>query len=419
MLPAFQKSLQEILRLVSSAPRRHRSQGRFLFKNRLNVDQVPLPFVVGDYEHTIEEKGAQNVWIRQPGSGLEKRQANLQIAIRAGKDAEGNNLSQPPIAILFRGTGKRIPESERAAYHPDVHVYFQKCAWVDRDVAVRWLEGTMIPWINENLQGEESVFFADNLDAQIQPEYTSMGREVKRDVDHMQNEWLEIPENLERWESNNLTASNRRILMTWWAGDGYKRACGRVNIDRYFEKSGCKITVTGDGDGNINPEGIETFVFDRPVIPSVLVETPSQGVLQAASHEQIEAEVQEREIQMQQREIQMQQEEDEEEFEGEDEDSEDEGEQKWFVPARYSAIKETPDCEVSAASVGKHLVFKFGTVGWCHGWVTKFYPAHRRGYNVEIAYGDGDRRDHILHLDKYALGDTTCVGSWCLLKAVV
>eukprot|EP00854_Cymbomonas_tetramitiformis_P000961 gene961-1477_t len=105
------------------------------------------------------------------------------------------------------------------------------------------------------------------------------------------------------------------------------------------------MTVTGDGDCCITPEGVEQFVFDRPVIPSVLVETPSQGVLQAASHEQIEAEVQEREIQ-------MEQEEDEEELEGEDEDSdEDEGEQKWFVPAQYLAVKETPECEACTTVV--------------------------------------------------------------------
>eukprot|EP00854_Cymbomonas_tetramitiformis_P027108 gene27108-33347_t len=37
-------------------------KGRFLFKHRLNVDQVPLPFVVGDYDHTIDERGAKDVW---------------------------------------------------------------------------------------------------------------------------------------------------------------------------------------------------------------------------------------------------------------------------------------------------------------------------------------------------------------------
>ncbi|KAK3279245.1 hypothetical protein CYMTET_12859 [Cymbomonas tetramitiformis] len=123
--PLAEKQLSSEIR----ARRARGRKGRFLFKHRLNVDQVPLPFVVGDYDHTIDERGAKDVWVRQPGaSGLEKRQATLQICIRAGVDSEGKNLPQPPVAIWFRGTGKRISDAEKAAYHPDVHVYWQKCA---------------------------------------------------------------------------------------------------------------------------------------------------------------------------------------------------------------------------------------------------------------------------------------------------
>ena len=52
-------------------------------------------------------------WISQPGAGLEKRQCTLQLCSRAdGK--------QPRIAIIFRGTGKRIRQDEKDAWHPDV-----------------------------------------------------------------------------------------------------------------------------------------------------------------------------------------------------------------------------------------------------------------------------------------------------------
>eukprot|EP00854_Cymbomonas_tetramitiformis_P029518 gene29518-36770_t len=133
------------------------------------------------------------------GSGLEKRQATLQIGLRAGVDDLGNNLPQPPIAIIFRGTGKRISEAEKRAYDPRVLVYFQKCAWVDRTTAIEWQNGTLIPWLNEHIPHEES----------------GAGREVKHDVDY-EDEWLEDGENLQKWENNELTASDRRILMTWW-----------------------------------------------------------------------------------------------------------------------------------------------------------------------------------------------------------
>ena len=44
--------------------------------NRYNVDQVPLPFVV-DPGTTYATVGNKKVWVSQPSSGLDKRQATL------------------------------------------------------------------------------------------------------------------------------------------------------------------------------------------------------------------------------------------------------------------------------------------------------------------------------------------------------
>ncbi|KAK3273295.1 hypothetical protein CYMTET_18458 [Cymbomonas tetramitiformis] len=392
------------------------SMGRFRFQNRFNVDQVPLPFVVGDFEHTIDDKGAKDVWIRQPGSGLEKRQATLQICIRAGKTLEGKNLPQPRIAILFRGTGKRISEAEKTAYHPDVDVYWQKCAWVDRPVAIEWQNGTLIPFLNEHLANEESVVFADNLDAQIQPEYLEnqkvngralgwsllkdgtfwsqpidlgLGREIKRDVDYVQDEWLEEPENLEKWEGT-MSASDRRILMTHWAGCGYKRTCERISFDRYFAKSGCKLTVTGEGDNEINPEGLSVFTFDR-LSCGALVENPVQGNIQPATHAEMEAATQVEELEEEREELSE---------EGSDDNGDDEAE-RFYVPDGYTLLKDPPaEEQLNFCLIGWHVMYKWNGVGWCHGWIKKFYPKHRRGYNFEVLYEDGDRRDHTLVLKK-------------------
>ncbi|KAK3253487.1 hypothetical protein CYMTET_37255 [Cymbomonas tetramitiformis] len=405
-------------------------KGRFLFKHRLNVDQVPLPFVVGDYDHTIDDKGTKDVWVRQPGSGLEKRQATLQICLRAGVDCDGRNLPQPPLAIWFRVTGKRITDAEKAAYHPDVHVYWQKCAWVDRPSSIEWQNGTLLPWLNANIPVDESVIFADNLDAQIQAPYLAnqkekgralgwsllkggthwsqpidqgAGREVKRDVDYEQNEWLELPENLEKWESNALTASDRRILMTWWGGNGYARTINRVNINRYFEKTGCLMSVTGAGDEGINPEGLSTFTFQRPVIPAVIAVAPVQQHVTATSHAELQRAAEEDEVS-------------EEDSELDEDDCNDEAE-KWFIPDGYTSLLDVPSAnQLNHSMVGQHLLFKWNGVGWCHGWVQKFYPKHRRGFNFEIQYADGDRRDHILRVQDYGHGDSVVAGAWCLLK---
>ncbi|KAK3278679.1 hypothetical protein CYMTET_13400 [Cymbomonas tetramitiformis] len=305
---------------------------------------------------------------------------------------------------------------------------------MDRPTGVEWQDRTLIPFLNEHLPEEESVVFADNLDAQIQPAYLENqknkgralgwsllkdgtfwsqpiglgpGREIERDVDYCQNEWLdEVEENLDKWEGS-MTASDRRICMTWWAGDGYARACERLCFDRYFAKAGCKITVNGEGDGEIQPEGLQEFIFDRPNIPAVIVQTPEQARVPAATHAEMHQAVMEQELQEEAK---------ERSDEGSDDECEDE-EQKWFVPEGYTLMKDAlPDEQFNCSVVGWHVMFKWSGVGWCHGWVLKYYAKHRLGYNFEVKYEDGDRRDHILTPKSYGHGDQvplrTCEPLW-------
>jgi len=49
---------------------------------------------------------------------------------------------QPRLAIIFRGTGKRITAVEKASWHPSIDVYFQPKAWLDRDTALAWAKKT-------------------------------------------------------------------------------------------------------------------------------------------------------------------------------------------------------------------------------------------------------------------------------------
>ena len=72
------------------------------------MDQVPLPFVV-DQDKTYADKGLKQVCVSQPASGLEKRQAILQLCIRAS----GEQTIKP--AIVFQGKGN-ITSDELAKY---------------------------------------------------------------------------------------------------------------------------------------------------------------------------------------------------------------------------------------------------------------------------------------------------------------
>ena len=105
-----------------------RGDSRFLPKQRFNVDQTPMPFVIDTkrtYEQ-IEHKHTKKIWIAQPGAGLEQRQCTVQICTHAER-------IQPRIAIIFRGGGKIVGVDEKLAWHPDVDVYWQKNAWADTE----------------------------------------------------------------------------------------------------------------------------------------------------------------------------------------------------------------------------------------------------------------------------------------------
>ncbi|CAB3999323.1 C2H2 zinc finger [Paramuricea clavata] len=115
------------------------------------MDQVPLPFVV-DQDKTYDVTGNKQVWVSQPSTGLDKRQATLQLCIWA----EGEQNVKP--AIVFRGKGN-ITSAEKAQYNKGVDVYFQKCAWMDADLDMEWVSRTLIPGVGNS--PDEKVIFTD------------------------------------------------------------------------------------------------------------------------------------------------------------------------------------------------------------------------------------------------------------------
>ena len=98
----------------------------------------------------------------QQRAGLEKRQATLQVCFHP--HATG---AQPKLTIIFRGTGQRISHVERAAWDPRVVVMFQENAWVDRAVALEWIERTYAPYVKAEGKACERLLLQDNLDAQV------------------------------------------------------------------------------------------------------------------------------------------------------------------------------------------------------------------------------------------------------------
>ena len=64
--------------------------------------QVPLPYVVGANE-TLDFVGNRKVTVKQQREGLEKRQATLNVCFHPAA-----GVDQPPLTIIFRGTGTRV-----------------------------------------------------------------------------------------------------------------------------------------------------------------------------------------------------------------------------------------------------------------------------------------------------------------------
>jgi hypothetical protein len=107
---------------------------------------------------TYNEIGSKRVWIVGSPADDGKRICTLNITTRAVCDDSKPRRGQPKLSIIFRGTGQRIREEERAGWHPDVHIRFQKKAWADDEVCEEVASKEIAEATAEaRARGEESV----------------------------------------------------------------------------------------------------------------------------------------------------------------------------------------------------------------------------------------------------------------------
>ena len=90
---------------------------------------------------------------------------------------------------------------------------------------------------------------------------------MKVEVGNEQEQWLEDENNLAKWEDGDFTASERRILISQWVGEVWERMCAKQAsfIRRTFVKTGTGMSVTGEDDDQIQPEGTENYTFEGEV----------------------------------------------------------------------------------------------------------------------------------------------------------
>ena len=208
--------------------------------------------------------------------------------------------------MVFNGTGI-VMAKEEGGYHPAVSVQFQKKAYVDLPTIMEDVDKRLGPWFAANYPPDEKhIHFLDNLSCQKNKAYVekckaTLNAQNAYGPPHMTyvwapldrghlisvlkelgkqrfNEWMEKPSivepaatNWERWEANKITASEKRILMTWVFGESYQELCGpkyKKMRATAFQRGGCALTLTGVNDHTVIPEGFASpLELELPGVP--------------------------------------------------------------------------------------------------------------------------------------------------------
>ena len=111
---------------------RVRRRGVYQTKHIANMDQTPLPFVLGDRK-TYVDKGSSEVWCVLGSSGLDKRKCSVQLTIFT----DGAPRVRP--LLIFGGKGLRITRKEQEAWDRRVQIAFQPKAWCDESMIRKWI----------------------------------------------------------------------------------------------------------------------------------------------------------------------------------------------------------------------------------------------------------------------------------------
>lgn len=67
------------------------------------------------------------------------------------------------VAIVFRGTGKRISDDEINCYHNSVDVYRQQSVWIDTKPYIDSAKNTFTPVMEDK---QDNILFGDNVEGQ-------------------------------------------------------------------------------------------------------------------------------------------------------------------------------------------------------------------------------------------------------------
>jgi len=282
LLKSFHKWFLRDLQLSLGPPYRCPIYGRFSAASMFAMDQIPLPFVL-DNKRTMSEQG-QPVFLRVPkGSGLDKRQASIQVCLRA----EGEQVVR--VALIFRGTGQRIQPQELHFYRQLRHmlvVYFQPKAWADGQIMMKWAE--QFEADTAGCVNGEKVLILDRHGAQMLPEFKAMmamndtvlaytppdctdcvspvdknfSGNIKKIIGDFYH--ADMEENYESWcdPLGGLSAWEIRVrLAVWTAAAWAVLRKDAAFLRSTFTETGCLIAMNGSENKLIKIKGLPNYDF--------------------------------------------------------------------------------------------------------------------------------------------------------------
>ena len=201
------------------------------------MDQTPLPFVLND-EKTYDKKGVKEVWAQSGQSGLDKRQATVQLTVFA----DGVDRVRP--TAIFRGKVLRITAKEKQSYDRRVKVMYQEKAWCE-EILEEWISTEWAnPFKNPIGQNSDRKILIDDVHraqqtnsvkelskkhktslVNVPPGCTSRVQVVdvlikkpfKDEVHSLFEDHLD--KNLDQYVAGKINESQRRVLMTKWVGE--------------------------------------------------------------------------------------------------------------------------------------------------------------------------------------------------------
>lgn len=96
----------------------------------------------------------------------------------------------------------------------------------------------------------------DGVTDELQTIDNGLGVMVKRHMGDNYTNWLE--ENLERMLKNQVTASERRVVLTKFLAEAWVYVCENYDFLKSGHKNGCCMDVTGENHSEIRLQGLES-----------------------------------------------------------------------------------------------------------------------------------------------------------------